>query len=192
LLGLFLWNKKGKKVVYGTVAVTVNTDELKALPKDQIPAVAKTLPESDIQLLVETLSETEDKLRYNAFLLLQAHSQEQPFVYAYWDVLENKLESENSYQRSIGLMLIAENVRWDKEGKFAKVLSKYMACCNDEKFITARQTIQGLETIVKATDKYNDAIKQALTNLQFSQYKENQQKLLKKDAANVLKAIADK
>ena len=103
--------------------------------------------------------------------------------------LENKLTSDNSYQRSLGVMLIAENIRWDSERKFAKIIGKYMACCNDEKFITARQTIQGLGTIIQSTDRYNESIKAALTNLQFSQYKDNQRKLLIKDVATTLKFI---
>ncbi len=168
----------------------MNTNELKALSKDQIPALSKKLASADIDFLVDLLSEKDDKLRYNAFLLLQAHSREQPSVYRYWDVLERKLFSNNSYQRSLGVMLIADNVRWDNEGKFTKTFNKYMTCCSDEKFITARQTVQGLETIVKSTDRYNDAIKQALVKLQFTKYKENQQSLLKKDVSNALKAIS--
>ncbi len=170
----------------------MNSEQLKTLSKDQIPALAKSLTINDIGFLVETLNEKDDNLRYHAFLLLQAHSREQPSVYGYWGVLAQKLGSDNSYQRSLGVMLIAENVRWDKEGKFAAIVDKFVACCNDEKFITARQTIQGLETIIKSTDKYNDAIKQALTKLEFSQYKDNQQRLLKKDAENTLKAIKKK
>jgi hypothetical protein len=112
-----------------------------------------------------------------------------PFVFKYWGELEKKLDSDNSYQRSLGIMLIAENVRWDKEGRFGKTISKYMGCCNDEKFITARQTIQGLEIILKTTTNFNDEIKKGLANLQLSQYKENQQKLLNKDIANTLKII---
>jgi hypothetical protein len=168
----------------------VNVEQLKDLSKEQIPAISSKLATTDIDFLVNLLSEKDDKLRYNAFLLLQAHSREHPSVYGYWDVLERKLASDNSYQRSLGVMLISENVRWDKESKFAKTMSKYMKCCNDEKFITARQTIQGLETIVKSTNHYNDAIKQALVKLQFAKYKDNQQKLLKKDVLNVLKAIS--
>jgi hypothetical protein len=110
-------------------------------------------------------------------------------VYKYWDEFEKKLDNENSYQRSLGVMLIAENVRWDQGGKFSKTISKYLNCCTDEKFITARQTIQGIEIIVNATDKFNDIIKQRLVNLQLSQYKDNQQKLLTKDISNVLKKI---
>ncbi len=167
----------------------MDSDQLAIIKKEEISAQAKTLTANDIKFLVETLSEKDDKIRYNAFLLLQAHSKEAPSVYPYWEVLEKKLDSDNSYQRSLGVMLIAENVRWDNEGKFAKVFGKYMACCGDEKFITARQTIQGLGTIMQSTDKYNGSIEAALSNLQFSQYKDNQQKLLKKDVAATLKAI---
>ena len=170
-------------------AKTMNVDELKAVSKDQIPAIAKTLTASDIQLLVDTLSDKDDKLRYNAFLLLQARSRMEPSVYPYWDVLVKKLGSDNSYQRSLGVMLIAENVRWDKEGKFKDVIGRYFSCCVDEKFITSRQAIQGLGAIVEATSKYNGEIAERLVNLQLGQYKENQQKLLRKDIANVLKLM---
>jgi hypothetical protein len=171
------------------LASTMNTDQLKALSKEQIPALSKKLASADIDFLVDLLGEKDDKLRYNAFLLLQAHSREQPSLYRYWDVLEGKLSSDNSYQRSLGVMLLSENVRWDKEGKFAKTMGKYIACCSDEKFITARQTIQGLKTIAKSSDQYNNAIKQALVKLQFAKYKDNQQSLLKKDVLNALRAI---
>jgi hypothetical protein len=86
-------------------------------------------------------------------------------------------------------MLIAENVRWDQGDKFSKTINEYLSCSTDEKFITARQTIQGLEIILKTTDKFNDTIKQRLVNLQLSHYKDNQQKLLSKDISNVLKKI---
>ena len=168
----------------------MNSERLKAVTKDQILALSKTLTATDIRFLIETLNEKDDKLRYNAFLLLQAHSRLFSEVHEYWDELEKKLDSENSYQRSLGTMLIAENMRWDKEDKFGRTISKYLNCCTDEKFITARQTIQGLEIILKATDKFNDTIKQRLSNLQLSQYKENQKKLLSRDISKILKIIS--
>jgi hypothetical protein len=170
----------------------MNREDLKTLSKDQIPTLAKQLGESDINFLVAALEEKEDTTRYKAFLLLQAHSQEASSLYGYWGELEKKLENPNSYQRSIGLMLIAENVRWDKDGKFDGAIGKYLKCCMDEKFITARQTIQGLAGILNATNAYDDVIKQNLLHLSFVQYKENQQKLLNKDTANVLKIIENK
>src|SRR5512137_1630072 len=148
----------------------MNYDELKKLEHEAIPATSKSLKVTDILYLVGMLNEKDDKLRYNAFLLLQSASQIFPFVYEYWGELEKKLDSNNSYQRSLGLMLIAENVRWDKDDRFVRIFSKYLSCCGDEKFITARQAIQGLETIVKTTDEFNDEIKRGLENLQLLHY----------------------
>jgi hypothetical protein len=168
----------------------VDSNQLLAIKKDQIPSQAKTLTANDVEYLVEMLSEKDDKLRYNAFLLLQAHSKDADTVYKHWNKLEMKLDSDNSYQRSLGIMLLAENVRWDKEGKFAGVIGKYFACCNDEKFITARQTIQALGEVAKATNKYNQAIGEGLAGLDFSKYRENQQSLLKRDVAATQKLLA--
>jgi len=170
----------------------MNSNELKSLAKNEIPQLAKRLDTTDIHFLVQALAEKDDTIRYNAFLLLQANSRQFPFTYEYWGELEKKLESPNSYQRSIGLMLIAENVRWDKDGKFGKTLSKYLSCYMDEKFITARQAIQGLANIIKSTNKYDDKIRQSLMHLSLVQYKDNQQRLLNKDISNILKMIENK
>lgn len=167
----------------------MNIDDLKAVAKDQIQATAEKLDSASVAFLVDELCEKNDKLRYKAFLLLQAHSRIKPTVYAHWAVLAGKLDSDNSYQRSLGVMLLAENVRWDKEGRFKAEIDGYFACCKDEKFITSRQAIQGLKTIMVATDIYNNEFKKLLLMLQLRQYKENQQKLLKKDVANALKAV---
>jgi hypothetical protein len=167
----------------------MNIDDLKAVAKDQIQVAAEKLDSASVAFLIDELSEKDDKLRYNAFLLLQAHSRIKPAVYAYWDVLAGKLGSDNSYQRSLGVMLLAENVRWDKDGKFSGAIEAYFACCSDEKFITSLQAIQGLATVTASTERYNLEIKKRLSALEMGQYKENQQKLLKKDVANVLKAI---
>jgi hypothetical protein len=170
----------------------LNIDELKALTKEDIPRLSKNLNAADILFLIQTLNKKDDALRYHAFLLLQLSSRESLLVYNYWVDLERKLESSNSYQRSIGAMLIAENVRWDKEDRFSKAISKYLSCCNDEKFITARQAIQGLAVILKATDKFDAEIGQSLSNFRSSQYKDNQQKLVNKDVVNILKVLENK
>jgi hypothetical protein len=176
----------------GIIEEAMNIDKLKALTKTEIMAASKNLNADEIRFLIQTLNEKDDTLRYNAFLLLQANSRLFPFVYEFWSYLEAKLESTNSYQRSLGAMLIAENVKWDKTDQFDKSFNNYISCCNDEKFITARQTVQGLEVILKATDRYDEKIKQNLTSLSLSQYKENQQKLLKKDKDRILKIIENR
>ena len=127
-----------------------------------------------IETLVERLNEKDDNVRYEAFLALQALSQKDDSVYRYWDIFAGKLNSGNSYQRSIGLMLLAENVRWDKGGRFAAVCDAYLAHCNDEKFITARQCIQGLNKIIAATTEYREEIIAALAGMDLGIRKDTQ------------------
>ncbi len=170
----------------------MNSEELKAMAKNDIPELSKKLSENDIPFLVKSLNEKDNETRYKAFLLLQGNSVVSPFVYEFWDELQKKLESSNSYQRSIGAMLIAENVRWDNKNKFHRALSKYLICCNDGKFITARQAIQGLRKITAASDKFILDVEKGLANLQLSMYKDNQQRLLQKDITSVLQDIAKK
>ncbi len=170
----------------------MNIDKLQTIGKSEIPSLAMNLTEAEVTFLVKMLSEKDDTLRYHAFLLLQENSRKSALVYEHWNELEEKLESTNSYQRSLGLMLISENVRWDKEGKFGKTLNKYLICCEDEKFITSRQAIQGFANVLKATSKYDEQIEQGLNQLHTEQYKENQQRLLKKDSANILNMIKNR
>jgi hypothetical protein len=170
----------------------MNIDELKSLQKTVIPESAKHLNEKDVDFLFKTLIEKDDTVRYNAFLLLQAHSKESALVYRHWNDLANKLKSDNSYQRSIGVMLLSENVKWDHERKFNLTIDSYLDCCMDEKFITARQAIQGLTKILNTNNSYDKKIKQHLSNLPLEKYKKNQQKLLVKDITQTLKILENR
>ena len=65
---------------------------------DNAMEYAKTLSADDMPMLVARLDSAEDKIRYPAFLLLRARSAIANDVYPFWDVLDGKLASENSYQ----------------------------------------------------------------------------------------------
>jgi len=170
----------------------MNIDKLKLLQKSAISESAKLLSENDIDFLIRKLMEKEYTIRYNTFLLLQAHSKESALVYRHWNELADKLESDNSFQRSIGVMLLADNVRWDSDGKFNSTINRYLNCCSDEKFIVARQAIQGLSKILNASNTYDKKIKQHLANLPLKKYKKKQQKLLAKDIAQTFKILENR
>jgi hypothetical protein len=170
----------------------LNINDLESVEKKTISDLAKHLSESDISFLMKILVEKDDIIRYNAFLLLQAHSKESALVYRHWNELANKLKSDSSYQRSIGVMLLSENVKWDNERKLNVTIDSYLDCCMDEKFITARQAIQGLTKILDTSDSYDKKIKQHLANLPLEKYKKNQQRLLVKDITQTLKILENR
>ena len=161
-------------------------DSLQAYPKEALPDLIPTLDSTDIDQLVAWLVEKEDNFRYKCFLLLEGRSRQYADVYPHWDILVDKLGSANSYQRSIGLMLIAENARWDDAGRFEQILDRYLSYCDDEKPVTVRQCIQGLTKIVPVKPNCLSRIADRLFSIDLMQRKETQRKILLLDILSVL------
>jgi len=136
---------------------------------------------------VNSLSEKDDTIRYHYFLLLQHRSKDFGDVYPYWDIFCEKLKSENSYQRSLGLMLIAANAKWDIDNKIDYVIDEYLSLVYDEKPITIRQCIQALSGIVPYKSHLNMKIANKLMSISISDIKATMQKLILID---ILEALA--
>jgi hypothetical protein len=164
----------------------ITAEALNELEKQNLASVAPNLEPQDITLLFELLSEKDDNLRYKSFLLLQSRSENFADVYPYWDAFVDKLNNDNSYQRSIGLMLIAENVRWDEQKKFNALADQYLALCDDEKPVTVRQCIQSLLKIVPFNPDCIAKVVDKLIGIDLMQRKDTQRKLLLTDILTVL------
>lgn len=159
---------------------------LDALPREKIPAAAQTLGKEEIAALVGLLAEKNDAVRYTAFLLLQARSALENDVLPYWNVFLEKLSSANSYQRSIGLMLVAANARWDTAGRMEASLKQYLNALTDEKPITVRQCIQSIHQILPAHPELCPAVVTRLIAFDLAAQRETMRKLLLLDILDVL------
>jgi len=164
-------------------------DQLMNRPKEALAEAAKTLLAEDIAALVTLLATKEDDVRYQAFLLLKERSGIEADVFPYWQTFLEKLQSDNSYQRSIGLMLISENARWDNESKTAAALESYCNGLTDEKPITVRQCVQGLRPIVTAHPELFGTVCARLLALDLTAIKETMRKLVLLDILDVLLLI---
>lgn len=167
----------------------ITIEKLKNLEKQEIAQEAAALTGDDIHFLVTLLSEKDDKIRYAALLLLQSRSAAFSDVYPYWEVFLQKLNSKNSSQRSIGLMLIAENARWDTENKMDNLLEAYFKLLRDEKPITVRQCIQALHRILPYKNNLVAQIADELISLEITEIRESMQKTVLTDILSVLAAI---
>lgn len=125
----------------------ITAEKMMAIPKNELPGSVLTLDNGDIATLVEWLTLKDNNVRYQAFLLLQHRSQGFSDVYPFWDVFRKKLRDANSFQRSIGMMLIAENAKWVDGGRMRDTLDDCFLLLADEKPITVRQCIQSLGKI---------------------------------------------
>ncbi len=163
--------------------------ELLVEKKDNLTSLAENVDDHQIGLLVDWLKEKDNTIRYAAFLLLQLLSAKSNDVYRYWDIFVSMINNSNSYQRSLGLMLISDNIIWDKENRFALICDEYLEHCDDQKFITARQCIQGLNKILEYSLEYQEKIVMKLVNIELDKRKDTQRNLLLLDIINVLEKI---
>jgi hypothetical protein len=167
----------------------INAETIHAVNKEDLPSLVPTLAAEDIRQLVDWLAEKDDDFRYKCFLLLQGRSQQFNDVYPYWQTLIEKLNHSNSYQRSIGLMLLAENARWDNQNQFEPILDLYLAACDDEKAVTVRQCIQSLAKIAPYKINCQTRMIDKLLSINLMGRKETQRKLLLLDILAVLAVI---
>lgn len=116
----------------------ITLNKIMSLDKEEIPEIAQGLTGEELRFLVELLAEKDDKIRYPSLLLLQNRASQTNDVYPYWDIFRRKLESANSHQRSIGLLLLAENTKWDTDNRMDQTVDSFLEHVNDEKPITAR------------------------------------------------------
>lgn len=170
----------------------ITIESIMLIDKSALQEESKKLSKDDIPRIVELLSLKDDNARYQAFLLLQNRSIFFDDVYPYWDIFRSKLKSNNSYQRSIGLMLIAENARWDTERRMENTIDEYLELLNDEKPITIRQCIQSLEKIVVYKPELNNKIAAALISFDFMSAKETMRKSILLDILDILLIIRKK
>ena len=161
-------------------------EKLTSIKKENLHEFSKTLEAEDISQLVEWLTEKDDKLRYNSLLLLEHRSEEYDDVYPFWDVFCEKLRSTNSYQRSIGVMLIAANVKWDRENRIDNIIDDYLRILYDEKPITVRQCIQSLDKIVTYRSDLHNKVANELISIDIMGFKPTMRKLVLYDILNIL------
>ena len=164
----------------------ISIDKLLSLEKEEISGAAEAVSQSDIWLLIELLNEKDDKIRYHALLLLQSRSEYMEDVFPYWDIFCTKLKSDNSYQRNIGLILLADNVKWDQENKIDQVIDEYLMLLKDDKPITIRLCIQSLSRIVLAKPRLSSKIAAGLMALDLSVIRESMRKLILMDILTTL------
>ena len=170
----------------------MTVEQMMSIGKDDLEQASKQLSGEDLAQLIDRLSLKEDRIRYQAFLLIQNRSKFFDDVYPFWDVFSQKLKSDNSYQRSIGLMLMAENAKWDKENRLERDIVDYLAVLSDEKPITVRQCIQVLVKIIPYKPGLCVKIADALIAVDLAKLPQTMQKLILLDILNILVVLRKK
>ena len=126
---------------------------------------------------------------YKALQALQKECEESDKIYCYMDKLADMIDSDNSYIRTRGLILIAYNAKWDRDNKIDEIIDEYLKHIEDVKPITARQCIKLLPLIAKNKPELKSDIVSALKKADISIYADSMQPLVCKDIQNSLAKI---
>ena len=114
---------------------------------------------ADIITLIEMLSLKDDIARYSAFQeMLNITEEKVDWFDQYKKVFIEKLSDKNSYQRSIGAMLLCNLAKNAKKHEFKNILNVLMPLIDDEKFITQRQYLQNIWKVAIVDKEYKDRI----------------------------------
>lgn len=157
--------------------------------KDKSQAVKEHIVLVNITETFELLFDKNNNIAYKALQKLQKESEKSNCVYLYMDRLSDMLDSDNSYIRTRGLVLLAYNAKWDKDYKIDEVIDKYLKHITDVKPITARQCIKLLPTIAKHKPELKNDILSALCKADTSVYDDSMQPLVYNDIQQALKEI---
>ncbi|WRS28435.1 SufBD protein [Oscillospiraceae bacterium MB08-C2-2] len=112
-------------------------------------------------------------------------------VYPYFQRFAEMLESENSYIRTRGLLLIAANARWDQEYQLDEIIDSCLRHIMDEKPTVSRQFIAALPEMALYKPKLAGDICDALRKARPSRYKASMAPLIRQDIAAALEKIAE-
>lgn len=164
----------------------IDSNTMSLVTSENAADYATALSAEDVPALVEQLASAEVNIRYPAFLLLKERSAIRADVYPFWDVFDAKLASDNSYQRSIGAMLISANAHHDAAGKLRQSLPRYLALLSDPKPITVRQCAQALPEILRAKPEFAEPICDAILRVSLMDYKDTMRKLILLDFLETL------
>jgi hypothetical protein len=125
---------------------------------------------------------------YHCYYIISQASEKKPeLFYEYWNDFVSLLNHKNSYHRDIGLTIIGNLTKVDKNNLFSNIFQEYIEHFNDDKFMTAQCFVQNMKKILRNKNEYADQIIRVLLDVdQICTYPEKQRELLKSDIIEVL------
>lgn len=107
----------------------------------------------------ENLASKDDSVRMKALkTFLEATRKKVDWVDEVWDELIDRLEAENSYQRSIAIKVLCSLAKSVSEERLEAVLDSLLAHTGDEKFVTSRQCLQSIWKVAATSEQIREKV----------------------------------
>ena len=143
----------------------------------------------NIDDLIEGLQSSDHNHAYECLKQLIEISSSSNEVYAYFDLFAEMMDSDNSYSRTRGILLISANAKWDIHNKIDEIIDEYLKHIVDDKPITSRQCIKALPALAAYKPELKEVIQTALLHANITKYKDSMKPLVQKDIQESLQEI---
>ncbi len=142
---------------------------------------------------LDNLRSNDTNARYESFqYIINLTHQPVDWAYEVWNDLLLLLHSKDNHERAIAVQVLSNLAKSDPEKRMLKDLDKIMVVTKDEKFVTARHSLQSLWKIA-VVDK---SLQQTVTDRLAKRYKdcitEKNCTLIRYDIIEVFRKIYDK
>jgi hypothetical protein len=102
-------------------------------------------------------------------------------LYPRWDFFVDLLSKDNNYHKVIGIKIIANLSKKDKENKLEPIYNKYTDPMKSESIMTVRTLVENLGKIAKAKPNLTNKITNTLMNVEKECSDFQQRELIKAD-----------
>ena len=136
---------------------------------------------------INQLYSGDTKLAYKNLLELENLCESSSELYIFFDEFLKMLNNEKSFVRVRGFRLICSLAKWDIENKINSSIDEILLELKDVKPTAVRQCLAALNKLLPCKPDLAEYIKNEVGKLNYLQYKETMQGLIKKDIESILK-----
>lgn len=143
---------------------------------------------------VQNLHRTDDdEARYESYKYMLTVTQE-PVEWSYeiWDQMLELLRKGDNHQRSIAAQVLSGLAKSDPERRMIKDVEQILVVTHDEKFVTARHTLQSLWKIAIVSPELLQIVTGRLADRYNNALSEKNGTLVRSDIIEVFKKVYDK
>ncbi len=142
---------------------------------------------------VDALYSADREVQHGAFIeLLESTAQPVDWSYEVWDELLNDLSSPDNHMRAIAAQLLCNLARYsDPQKRIMKDFPRLLAVTKDQRFVTARHTLQAIWKVGAAGDAQKQMLLQAMTERYTNCAGEKNYMLIRYDIVAGLKKLYD-
>jgi hypothetical protein len=140
----------------------------------------------------DNLGSTDDTIRFNALQIISEITDD-PVDWAYevWDDLLRRLHHENSYQRTIAILVLCNLAKSDTQHRLDRDLDLLFAHTTDSKFVTSRKCLQNLWKVAAASPQNRDKVLDHLERRFIECASETHSNLLRQDILQSFRCLYD-